>query len=49
MKKQSETSKISNLHADISKAEKLLDWSPKTSLEEGLKKVVESYKAKHKI
>ena len=49
VKKQSETSKISNLHADISKAEKLLDWSPKTSLEEGLKKVVESYKAKHKI
>ena len=49
MEKHSETSKISNLYADISKAEKLLDWSPKTSLEEGLKKVVESYKAKHKI
>ena len=49
VKKQTETSKISNLHADISKAEKLLDWSPKTSLEDGLKKVIESYKAKHKI
>ncbi len=49
VKKQSEASKISSLHADISKAEKLLDWSPKTSLEDGLKKVIESYKAKHKI
>ena len=47
VKKHSESSKISNLHADISKAEKLLDWSPKTSLEEGLKKVIESYKKKH--
>ena len=49
VKKQSEASKISSLHADISKAEKLLDWSPKTSLEDGLKKVIESYKAKYKI
>ena len=49
VKKQSEASKISSLHANISKAEKLLDWSPKTSLEDGLKKVIESYKAKHKI
>ena len=40
MEKHSEASKISNLYADISKAEKLLDWSPKTSLEEGLKKVI---------
>ena len=40
VKKQSEASKISKLHANISKAEKLLGWSPKTSLEEGLKKVV---------
>ena len=40
MEKHSEASKISNLYADISKAEKLLDWSPKISLEEGLKKVV---------
>jgi nucleoside-diphosphate-sugar epimerase len=40
MEKHSEASKISNLYANISKAEKLLDWSPKTSLEEGLKKVV---------
>jgi len=49
VKKQSESSKISSLHADISKAEKLLGWSPKTSLEDGLKKVIESYKAKYKI
>jgi len=49
VKKQSEASKISSLHADISKAEKLLGWSPKTSLEDGLKKVIESYKAKYKI
>ena len=49
VKKQSEASKISSLHADISKAEKLLDWSPKTSLEDGLKKVIENYKAKYKI
>jgi|TARA_Y100000310_G_scaffold26013_1_gene24854 UDP-glucose 4-epimerase len=49
VKKQSESSKISSLHADISKAEKLLDWSPKTSLEDGLKKVIENYKAKYKI
>ena len=40
MEKHSEVSKISNLYADISKAEKLLGWSPKISLEEGLKKVV---------
>jgi len=49
VKKQSEASKISSLHANISKAEKLLDWSPKTSLEDGLKKVIENYKAKYKI
>ena len=40
IEKHSEASKISNLYADISKAEKLLDWSPKTSLEECLKKVI---------
>ncbi len=40
MEKHSEKSKISSIYADISKAEKLLDWSPKTSLEEGLKKII---------
>jgi nucleoside-diphosphate-sugar epimerase len=49
VKKQSEASKISKLHANISKAENLLDWSPKISLEEGLKKVIESYKETHNI
>jgi nucleoside-diphosphate-sugar epimerase len=42
--KKVEKSKISKLHADISKAEKLLDWSPTTTLDDGLKKVVESIK-----
>jgi len=32
------------LYADISKANKILNWSPKVSLEEGLSKTVEWYK-----
>ena len=31
------------LYADISKAKRLLDWEPKTSFKEGLKKTVHSY------
>ena len=31
-------------YADISKAKKMLDWEPKTSYEEGVKKLVEWYK-----
>ena len=32
------------LFADISKAKKLLDWSPKTGLEEGIKKTINHFK-----
>lgn len=42
--KKVEKAKISKLHADISKAQRLLDWSPTISLDEGLKTVVESVK-----
>ncbi len=38
-----ENVKISKLYADISKAKALLGWTPKTPLEEGLRKVIESY------
>lgn len=41
--KQSSVKKISRLHADITQTTKLLDWKPKTSLEEGLKQVVPKY------
>ena len=47
IKKKSEASKISQLHADISKAEKLLGWTPKTQLEDGLKMVVDAYLKKN--
>ncbi len=33
-----------NLHADISKANEMLKWSPITSLEEGLKKTISYYR-----
>jgi UDP-glucuronate 4-epimerase len=32
--------------ADVSKAKRLLDWEPKTSIEEGMKKFVEWYKSR---
>ena len=47
IKKKSEASNISQLHADISKAEKLLGWTPKTQLEDGLKMVVDAYLKKN--
>jgi len=33
-----------NLHADISKALKILNWEPKVSLDDGLKLTIDSYK-----
>jgi len=38
---------VEKTYADISKAKKILDWEPKTSYEEGVKKLVEWYKQIH--
>lgn len=35
---------IENLYLDVTKAEKVLNWTPKTSLEDGLKQTILAYK-----
>ena len=40
---------VPTTYADIKKAKRLLNYNPKTNIEEGVKKFVEWYKTHYKI